>query len=461
MDCGTPFCHQETSGCPLGNRIPEFNELVYQNRWKEALDRLLETNNFPEFTGRVCPAPCEGSCVLGIIENPVSIKTIECSIIDKAFEEGWMVPRPPVTRTGKKVSIVGSGPAGLAAADQLNKMGHSVTVYERADRIGGLMMYGVPNMKADKVNIIQRRVDLMAKEGIEFVVNANVGKDPTYSLERLRAESDALVLACGATRPRDLSVPGRELKGIHFAMEFLHANTKSLLDSNLEDGNYISAKGKKVVVIGGGDTGTDCIGTSIRHGCTQVINLELLPEPPKSRAPGNPWPQWPKVFRVDYGHQEATTKFGKDPRTYEVSTKRFLSDENGAVKGLEVVRVRWEKDANGRFNLKEVEGSERIIEAELILLAMGFLGPESGVASQLGLELDNRSNFKAEYGRFKTSVDGVFAAGDCRRGQSLVVWAIAEGRQAAAEVDKYLSKEAPVIPQVEKAQQNNIQTVAT
>ncbi|XP_039062007.1 glutamate synthase 1 [NADH], chloroplastic isoform X4 [Hibiscus syriacus] len=441
MECGTPFCHQENSGCPLGNKIPEFNELVYQNRWREALDRLLETNNFPEFTGRVCPAPCEGSCVLGIIENPVSIKSIECAIIDKAFEEGWMVPRPPLKRTGKSIAIIGSGPAGLAAADQLNRMGHSVTVYERADRIGGLMMYGVPNMKADKVDVVQRRVNLMAEEGVKFVVNANIGNDPSYSLDRLREENDAIVLAVGATKPRDLPVPGRDLSGVHFAMEFLHANTKSLLDSDLQDGNYISAKGKKVVVIGGGDTGTDCIGTSIRHGCSSIVNLELLPQPPQTRAPGNPWPQWPRVFRVDYGHQEAATKFGKDPRTYEVLTKRFIGNENGTVKGLEVIRVRWEKDASGKFQFKEVEGSEEIIEADLVLLAMGFLGPESTVAEKLGVEKDNRSNFKAEYGRFATNVDGVFAAGDCRRGQSLVVWAISEGRQTAAQVDKYLTSE--------------------
>ncbi|XP_017430016.1 glutamate synthase [NADH], amyloplastic isoform X2 [Vigna angularis] len=441
MDCGTPFCHQENSGCPLGNKIPEFNELVYQNRWKEALERLLETNNFPEFTGRVCPAPCEGSCVLGIIENPVSIKSIECAIIDKAFEEGWMVPRPPVKRTGKRVAIVGSGPAGLAAADQLNKMGHTVTVYERADRIGGLMMYGVPNMKSDKVDVVQRRVNLMAEEGVDFVVNANVGHDPLYSHDRLREENDAIVLAVGSTKPRDLPVPGRELSGVHFAMEFLHANTKSLLDSNLADGNYISAKDKKVVVIGGGDTGTDCIGTSIRHGCSSIVNLELLPQPPPTRAPGNPWPQWPRIFRVDYGHQEAAEKFGKDPRSYEVLTKRFVGDENGVLKGLEVIRVCWEKDETGKFQFKEIEGSEEIIEADLVLLAMGFLGPEPTIAEKLGVDRDNRSNFKADYGRFSTNVKGVFAAGDCRRGQSLVVWAISEGRQAATQVDKYLVKE--------------------
>lgn len=445
MDCGTPFCHQDNSGCPLGNKIPEFNELVHQGRWREALDRLLETNNFPEFTGRVCPAPCEGACVLGIIENPVSIKSIECAIIDKAFEEGWMVPRPPVKRTGKKVAIVGSGPAGLAAADQLNKAGHSVTVYERADRIGGLMMYGVPNMKTDKLDVVQRRVDLMAEEGVNFVVNANVGVDSFFSVEKLRTENDALLLACGATKPRDLPVPGRELMGVHFAMEFLHSNTKSLLDSGLQDGKFISAKGKRVVVIGGGDTGTDCIATAIRHGCSKVVNLELLPQPPNSRAPGNPWPQWPKVFRVDYGQQEAITKFGKDPRSYEVLTKRFIADDNGNVKGLELMKVKWEKDESGKLQLKEMEGTEEIIDAELVFLAMGFLGPEQIIAEKLDMERDNRSNFKANFGDFATSVDGVFAAGDCRRGQSLVVWAIAEGRQAAAQIDKFVMKEDQLI----------------
>ncbi|XP_057856392.2 glutamate synthase 1 [NADH], chloroplastic isoform X2 [Cryptomeria japonica] len=441
MDCGTPFCHQDNSGCPLGNKIPEWNELVYQGRWREALDRLLETNNFPEFTGRVCPAPCEGSCVLGIIENPVSIKSIECSIIDKAFEEGWMIPRPPVKRTGKKVAVVGSGPSGLAAADQLNKAGHSVTVYERADRIGGLMMYGVPNMKTDKIDVVQRRVDLMKDEGVNFIVSANVGVDPLFSVDRLRADNDALLLACGATKPRDLPVPGCELKGIHFAMDFLHANTKSLLDSELQDGKFISAKDKMVVVIGGGDTGTDCIATAIRHGSNNIVNLELLPEPPKSRAPGNPWPQWPRIFRVDYGHQEAKAKFGEDPRKYEVLTKRFIGDDNGNVRGLEVVRVKWEKDESGKFQFKEIEGSEEVIKAELVLLALGFLGPEQNIAEKLGMERDNRSNFKADFGRFETNVEGIFAAGDCRRGQSLVVWAIAEGRAAACQIDKFVMKE--------------------
>ncbi|GBG74306.1 hypothetical protein CBR_g18717 [Chara braunii] len=440
MDCGTPFCHQGNSGCPLGNKIPEFNELVHQGRWREALDRLLETNNFPEFTGRVCPAPCEGACTLGIIENPVAIKTIECNIIDKAWEEGWMVPRPPVRRTRMKVAVVGSGPAGLAAADELNKAGHFVTVYERADRIGGLIMYGVPNMKCDKQLVVERRVNLMREEGVKFVTNANIGV--TISAKDLKAENDALILACGATKPRDLRAAGRELKGIYFAMEFLTANTKSLLDSNLEDGNYITAKGKKVVVIGGGDTGTDCIATSIRHGCTNLINLELLPQPPAGRAEDNPWPQWPRIFRVDYGHVEAETTFGKDPRTYEVMTKRFFGNDKGEVTGLEIVQVQWSKDASGRWAMKEVAGSEKILEADIVLLAMGFLGPEQYIAQELGVSTDPRSNFKADFERFATNVDGVFAAGDCRRGQSLVVWAITEGRRAAAAANKYLMNKA-------------------
>ncbi|XP_024516179.1 glutamate synthase 1 [NADH], chloroplastic isoform X1 [Selaginella moellendorffii] len=452
MDCGTPFCNQDNSGCPLGNKIPEWNELVHQGRWREALDRLLETNNFPEFTGRVCPAPCEGACVLGIIENPVSIKTMECTIIDKAFEEGWMVPRPPAYRTGKRVAIVGSGPAGLAAADQLNKAGHSVTVFERADRIGGLMMYGVPNMKTDKVEVVQRRVNLMAAEGIEFIVNANVGVDKLFSVERLMSDYDSLLLACGATKPRDLKVEGREYEGIHFAMEFLHANTKSLLDSGLKDNNYISAKDKKVVVIGGGDTGTDCIGTAVRHGCKSVVNLELLPQPPATRAPGNPWPQWPRVFRVDYGHAEAKEKFGSDPRSYEVTTKKFITDGDNRVSGLVLKRVRWFKDASGRFQREEIEGSEEIIEADLVLLAMGFVGPEQDVAEKLKVATnDAATTFKAEYGKFATNVKGVFAAGDCRRGQSLVVWAIAEGREAAAQIDKFLMEDTSKVGEELKA----------
>ncbi|KAF6263375.1 hypothetical protein COO60DRAFT_459133 [Scenedesmus sp. NREL 46B-D3] len=433
MECGTPFCHQIDSGCPLGNKIPEFNDLVHKGRWREALDRLLETNNFPEFTGRVCPAPCEGACVLGINQDPVSIKSMEATIIDKAFEEGWMLPRPPKVRTGRRVSVIGSGPAGLAAADQLNKMGHEVTVYERADRIGGLMMYGVPNMKTDKVDVVQRRVDLMAQEGVKFVTGAHVGVN--VSPQQLQAGSDATVLAAGATRPRDLPVEGRALDGVHFAMDFLGANTKSLLDSQLQDGQYISAAGKKVIVIGGGDTGTDCIATSIRHGAASVINLELMDPPPAKRAGNNPWPQWPRVFRVDYGHAEAKYRYGADPRTYSVLTKRFVGDADGKLTAVEIVNVRFE---GGK--MAEVPGSARLLEADMVLLAMGFLGPEATLAEGLSLDRDARSNFKAGWGEFATSIPGVFAAGDCRRGQSLVVWAIREGRDAAAAVDRYLDK---------------------
>ncbi|CAG9462979.1 unnamed protein product [Pedinophyceae sp. YPF-701] len=437
MECGTPFCHQDHTGCPVNNRIPEWNDLVHKGRWQEAFNRLMETNNFPEFTGRVCPAPCEGSCVLGINQDPVSIKSIECSIIDRAYEEGWMRPRPPATRTGLKVAIVGSGPAGMAAADQLNKMGHEVHVYERADRIGGLMMYGVPNMKAEKTEVVQRRVDLMAAEGVRFFTNAHVGQnvDP----KALYAEYDSVLLAAGATKPRDLAIEGRDLGGVHFAMEFLTANTKSLLDSNLSDGKFISAAGKKVVVIGGGDTGTDCIGTSLRHGCASVVNLELLDMPPPSRSKDNPWPQWPRIYRVDYGHAEAAHRFGKDPRRYHVMTKRFLGDGEGNLRGIEIVEVQWEKDAEtGRMNMKEVPGSEEVLEADMALLALGFLGPEDRLADALELSRDQRSNFAAEYGEFATSVEGVFAAGDCRRGQSLVVWAINEGRGAADKINAFL-----------------------
>ncbi len=433
MDCGVPFC-QSATGCPIDNLIPEWNDMVYQGRWKEAVERLHKTNNFPEFTGRACPAPCEGACVLGITDPPVSIKNIENAIIDRAFAEGWVRANPPAKRTGKRVAIVGSGPAGLAAADQLNKVGHSVTVYERADRIGGLLMYGIPNMKLDK-GVVQRRLDLLAAEGVAFVTGADVGRnvDP----KQLLAENDAILLSTGATKPRDLPIPGRQLKGVHFAMEFLGKNTKSLLDSAHSDKAFISARGKKVVVIGGGDTGTDCIGTSLRHGCAQLVNFELMDRPPADRADDNPWPQWPRIYRVDYGHEEAKEKFGDDPRVYNILSKEFIDDGNGNVKGIKAVKVQWAK-VDGRMQMQEVPGSEHIVEADLVLLAMGFLGPENYVAELLGVSTDQRSNYAAEHGKFTTNVPGVFAAGDCRRGQSLVVWAINEGRGAARAIDIYL-----------------------
>jgi NAD(P)H-dependent glutamate synthase small subunit len=408
--------------------------MVYQGRWREALDRLHETNNFPEFTGRTCPAPCEGACVLGITDPAVTIKNIENAIIDRGFEEGWVRHEPPKVQTGKKVAIVGSGPAGLAAADQLNKAGHQVTVYERDDRIGGLLMYGIPNMKLDK-GVVDRRVDLMRGAGVEFVTDADVGRN--VDSKKLMDDSDALLLATGATMPRDLPVPGRQLKGVHFAMDFLTPNTKSLLNSNLEDGKYISAENKHVIVIGGGDTGTDCIGTAMRHRCRSMVNLELLVEPPEERPADNPWPQWPLIWRSDYGHEEARAQFGNDPRQYSVLTKEFVDDGKGAVSALRVVSVEWTKNG-GDIKMTEVEGSERLLKADLVLLAMGFLGPESYLADALEIQRDGRSNYLARHGKFETNVPGIFAAGDCRRGQSLVVWGINEGRAAARAIDEYL-----------------------
>lgn len=433
MDCGVPFCQSE-QGCPVYNLIPEWNDLVYNNRWKEALERLHKTNNFPEFTGRVCPAPCEGSCVLGINESPVAIKNIECAIVDKGFEEGWVVANPPTHRTGKKIAIVGSGPAGLAAAAQLNLSGHEVTVYERDDRIGGLLMYGIPNMKLEK-DVVDRRVNLLKEEGVKFVVSADIGGtgENGIKVSKLLEESDALLLATGATTPRNLNIPNREGDGIHFAMNFLWRNTKSLLDSQLNNGEYLSAKGKKVIVIGGGDTGTDCIGTSLRHGCESLVNFEIMAKPPVDRADDNPWPLWPKIHRVDYGHEEAATKFGQDPRVYSISGKEFVRDEDGKLLGINTVEV--------DKNFKEIPGTVKFWEADLILLSMGFLGPEHYVSEALELELDGRSNYKAEYKNFQTSKAKVFAAGDCRRGQSLVVRAIDEGRLVAEEIDNYLDSQ--------------------
>jgi glutamate synthase (NADPH/NADH) small chain len=441
MDCGVPFCHTGTllsgmaSGCPINNLIPEWNDLIYRGLWKEALERLHKTNNFPEFTGRVCPAPCEGSCVLGINDPPVTIKNIECSIIDHGWEHGWVVPEAPAKRTGKKVAIVGSGPAGLCAAAQLNKAGHTVTVFERADRPGGLLMYGIPNMKLDKEQIVLRRLKLMEKEGVTFRCNTEVGKDLTA--QQLMNDFDAIVLCTGATKPRDLPIEGRQLKGVHFAMEFLHANTKALLDRK-QNGNYISAAGKDVIVIGGGDTGTDCVGTSMRHGCKSLVQVEILPKPPTERAKDNPWPEWPKVYKMDYGQEEAAAKFGADPRIYLTTATKFESDENGQVKAIHLVNIEWGKNDKGQFVPKNVPGTERAVPAQLVLLAMGFLGPEQPLLDALNVERDPRSNVKADHGKYQTSIPKVFAAGDCRRGQSLVVWAFNEGRGAARECDRFL-----------------------
>lgn len=461
MDCGTPFCHKGqilkgmTSGCPINNLIPEWNDLVYRGMWQEAYERLSKTNNFPEFTGLVCPAPCEAACTLGIIAPPVTIKNIEMAIIEKAFDEGWVSPNLPKQFTGKRIAIVGSGPAGLACADQLNRVGHQVTVFERSDRIGGLLMYGIPNMKLDK-GIVQRRVDLMAASGIVFLTNQEVGRDVLP--EDLRANFDAVVLCTGATQPRDLNVPGRRLPGIYFAVEFLHKNTKALLDSQSGNDNAsaqgngtgsiqlpavahnppISASGKDVIVIGGGDTGTDCVATALRQGCRSLIQFEILPQPPLQRAADNPWPEWPRVHKLDYGQAEAEALFGADPRNYCVLTKEFMGDDQGQVQAVKTVQVQWHSNGHGRQELHEVAGSQKTWPAQLVLLAMGFTGPENELLHKLGVAQDSRANVDAPYGHFQTSIPGIFAAGDNRRGQSLVVWAIHEGRSAAREVDRWL-----------------------
>ena len=426
MDCGVPFC-QSNDGCPIHNLIPEWNDLVYRGRWRDALDRLHKTNNFPEFTGRVCPAPCEGACVLGITNPPVTIKNIENSIIDRGFAEGWVEAQPPEKRTGKSVAVVGSGPSGLAAAAQLNRAGHKVTVYERADRIGGLLMYGIPNMKLDK-QVVERRIGVMRDEGIEFKVNADVGNN--VDIQQLIDDNDALLLAIGATEARDLPIPNREGPGVHMAMEFLTLNTKSLLDSNHEDGNFISAKDKDVIVIGGGDTGTDCIGTSMRHGCKSLVNFELLPKPPEERAPNNPWPLYPRIYRVDYGHAEVAAKFGEDPRVYSIMSQEFVRDADGKLLGIKTI------DVNDK--LEPIPGTEKTWNADLIFLSMGFLRPEHYINDSLGLDLDERGNFNADKVSFRTSMEKVYAAADCRRGQDLVVRAINEGREAAREIDRDL-----------------------
>jgi len=429
MDCGVPFCQSE-SGCPIDNLIPEWNDLVYNNEWRDALERLEKTNNFPEFTGRVCPAPCEGSCVLGLNHPAVTIKNIELAIVDKGFEEGWIKVRSVSTSSGKKVAVVGSGPAGLAAADELNQIGHSVTVYERNDRIGGLLMYGIPNMKLGK-DVVNRRVELLRKEGIEFMTNIDIGRD--ISTKELQSKFDAIIFSTGATKARDLPAENRNSKGIYPAMDYLTSNTKSLLDKGYADKSEFSAQGRDVIVIGGGDTGTDCIGTAIRQGAKSIINFELMSRPPADRSDSNPWPEWPTIFRVDYGHEESNMVFGQDPRHYQLLTKAFVRDSNGNVSGIKTINVEL---IDGKLN--EISGTEKTWDTQLVLLSMGFVSPEHYLSEDAKIDTDERGNYKAEHGDYSTSKEGIFSAGDCRRGQSLVVWAINEGRGVANSVNNFL-----------------------
>ena len=444
MDCGVPFCQAGMnlggagySGCPLHNLIPEWNDMIYQGNYPHALARLLKTSNFPEFTSRVCPALCEAGCTCGLNGEAVTVKENEFFLVEYGFDQGLIQPRVPEVRTSKRVAVVGSGPSGLAVADQLNHRGHWVTVFERSDRVGGLLMYGIPNMKLEK-QIVQRRVDLMAREGVTFVTSADVGN--TTSAQSLLEEFDAVVLCCGASNPRNLSGPGRdECQGIYFAVDFLKANTKSLLDSNLTDGNYISCKGKDVVIVGGGDTGNDCIGTAIRHGCKSVTAIEMMPKAPDQRAENNPWPQWPRVCKTDYGHEEAIAVFGADPRRYQTTVKEFLPDEQGNLRAVKIVHLKPEADPKtGRTSMVEIPGTEEELPCDILLIAAGFLGTQSYVAEAFGVELDGRTNVKTAPGHYKTNVEKVFTAGDMHRGQSLVVWGVAEGRAAAQEVDEYL-----------------------
>ena len=442
MDCGVPFCQAGmnicgmTSGCPLHNLVPEWNDLVYTGNWQQAYNRLKKTNSIPEFTSRVCPALCEAACTCNLIGDPVATKENEYAIIENAYEKGYADPKPPKVRTGKTVAVVGSGPSGLAVADQLNKRGHSVTVYERSDRVGGLLMYGIPNMKLEK-HIVDRKIKVMEAEGIVFKTGVDVGKD--IKAEKLLKEYDRVVLACGASNPRDISVPGRDAKGIYFAVDFLKANTKSLLDSDFEDKKYVDTKGKNVVIIGGGDTGNDCVGTSIRHGCKSVTQIEMMPKAPDTRSASNPWPEWPKICKTDYGQEEAIAVFGHDPRIYESTVKEFVKDKNGSLKAVKIVKLSWEKDpASGRMKMSEVPGSEQTLPAEIVLIAAGFLGSQKYVTDAFHVDINERSNVKTGAGAYETSVKNVFTAGDMHRGQSLVVWAIREGREAARAVDESL-----------------------
>ncbi len=444
MECGVPFCQSGmmiggmASGCPLNNLIPEWNDLLYRGNMKMALSRLLKTNNFPEFTGRVCPALCETACTCGLNGKPVTIKENEYAIVEHGFENGYFTPCPPAIRTGKKIAVIGSGPSGLAAADQLNKRGHSVTVFERSDRIGGLLMYGIPNMKLEK-HIIERRVALMKAEGVTFITGANVGED--YEADKILKEYDSVILACGASNPRDIKAPGREAKGIYYAVDFLKSATKDLLKAGTTKAGEvaaftITAKDKNVLVIGGGDTGNDCVGTSIRQGAKSVLQLEMMPKLPEKRAENNPWPEWPKVCKTDYGQEEAAALFGNDPRVYQTTVKEFIADQDGNV--CKVITVGLESkydEASGHFMMVEVPDSEKEVEIELVLIAAGFLGTQSYVAEAFGVELDGRTNVKTEAGNYQTNVDKIFVAGDMHRGQSLVVWAIREGREVARVVD--------------------------
>ena len=442
MACGVPFCQAGTmiagmaSGCPLQNLVPEWNDLVYLGNYEQAYRRLTKTNCFPEFTSRVCPALCEAACTCNVNGDPVCTKENERAIIENAWATGLITPHPPKVRTGKRVAVVGSGPSGLAAAMQLNRRGHSVTVFERRDRVGGLLRYGIPNMKLDK-SVIDRRVDLMKAEGIEFVTNADIGKD--VKADKLLKEFDRVLLCCGAANPRDIKAAGRDAKGIYFAVDFLKTTTKSLVNSKFADKQFVNCKGKNVLVIGGGDTGNDCVGTSIRHGAKSVTQIEMMPKAPDKRAENNPWPEWPKVCKTDYGQEEAIAVYGHDPRIYESTVKEFIKDKNGSLKAVKIVKLSWEKDpATGRMKMQEIAGSEQILDAEIVLIAAGFLGSQKYITDAFGVELNERTNVKTAPGKYQTSVENVFVTGDMHRGQSLVVWAIREGREAAHAVDESL-----------------------